>query len=69
MRYVFLAMAHQRLGDARKAREYLNQFRRACAENLALPEARILLHEAEAAILDDPGFPADTSAFAPASLP
>jgi WD40 repeat protein len=68
LRTAFLAMTRQRLGDAGEAvallarlREYVNDSRRALDD-----EARDLLREAEAVIVFDPAFRADSSAFAPA---
>ncbi|MFO0890039.1 MAG: serine/threonine-protein kinase [Isosphaeraceae bacterium] len=66
-RLAFLAMSHQRLGDSRKAREFLDCFRRDCAGNDIVPWDRALLPEA--LILYDPGFPAGVSAFASPPVP
>jgi tetratricopeptide (TPR) repeat protein len=66
--WVFLAMAHHRLGDHDEARRWLDRFRDrrpSLASNAFWVELeiRLLRAEAEAVVLGDPNFPADP--FAP----
>ena len=66
--WVFLAMAHHRLGHHDEARRWLDRFRDRSpnldpAEFWAELEIRLLRTEAEAVVLWDPIFPADP--FAP----
>jgi tetratricopeptide (TPR) repeat protein len=56
--WVFLAMAHHRLGHRDEARRWLDRFRSHRPQRVA-PETRLLHSEAEAVVLYDPAFPAD----------